>query len=103
MFEAFDVAGMTIGTYETIREFVEDFVYTECDHEDYLDEMEYECEREGEGFSPENYSYEDGVDFYCNCIRQDYEPVLTPDGEPAIEWDGFTLVGISSVPEREDI
>ena len=102
MFEAFDVTGLTIGTFNSIREFIEEFVYTETDHESYLDDMEMECEREGdEEFSPDNYPYEDGVDFYYECIRQFGITVLTPDGVPAIEWDGMTLVGIDEVPERE--
>ena len=101
MFEAFDVTGLTIGTFNSIREFIENFIYTETDHEDYLDDMEIECEREGEEFSPDNYPYEDGVDFYYECIRQFGITVLTPDGVPAIEWDGMTLVGIDEVPERE--
>ena len=102
MFEAFDVTGMTIGTFNSIREFIEEFVYTETDHESYLDDMEMECEREGdEEFSPDNYLYEDGVDFYYECIRQDGVTVLTPEGIPAIEWDGMTLVGIDEIPERE--
>ena len=62
--------------------------------------MEYE--REGdEEFSPDNYPYEDGIDFYYDCIYNDGVSVLTPDGIPAIEWDGMTLVGIDEVPERE--
>ena len=101
MFEAFDVTGLTIGTFNSIREFIEEFVYTETDHESYLDDMEIECEREGEEFSPDNYPCEDGVDFYYECIRQFGITVLTPDGVPAIEWDGMTLVGIDEVPERE--
>ena len=101
MFEAFDVTGLTIGTFNSIREFIENFIYTEADHEDYLDDMEMECEREEEEFSPDNYPYEDGVDFYYECIRQFGITVLTPDGVPAIEWDGMTLVGIDEVPERE--
>jgi hypothetical protein len=102
MFEAFDVTGLTIGTFNSVREFIENFVYTELDHENYLVDMEMECEREGdEEFSPDNYPYEDGVDFYYECIRQDGVTVLTPDGIPAIEWDGMTLVGIDEVPERE--
>ena len=104
MFEAFDVTGLTIGTFNSIREFIEEFVYTETDHEGYLVDMEWECIREGdEEFSPDNYPYEDGVDFYYDCIDNDGVPVLTPDGVPAIEWDGMTLVGIDEVPEREVI
>lgn len=101
MFEAFDVTGLTIGTFNSVREFIENFVYTETDHEGYLVDMEWECIREGEEFSPDNYPYEDGIDFYYECIRQDGVTVLTPDGIPAIEWDGMTLVGIDEVPERE--
>ena len=101
MFEAFDVTGLTIGTFNSIRELIEEFVYTKTDYESYLDDMKMECEREGEEFSPDNYSYEDGVDFYYECIRQFGITVLTPDGVPAIEWDGMTLVGIDEVPERE--
>ena len=101
MFEAFDVTGLTIGTFNSVREFIENFIYTENDYEDYLDDMEMECERGGEEFSPDNYPYEDGVDFYYECIRQFGITVLTPDGIPAIEWDGMTLVGIDEVPERE--
>ena len=72
MFEAFDVTGLTIGTFNSVREFIEEFVYTETDHESYLDDMEMECEREGdEEFSPDNYPYEDGVDFYYDCIYDD--------------------------------
>ena len=101
MFEAFDVTGLTIGTFNSIRELIEEFVYTKTDYESYLDDMKMECEEDGEEFSPDNYSYEDGVDFYYECIRQDGITVLTPDGIPAIEWDGMTLVGIDEVPERE--
>ena len=101
MFEAFDVTGLSVGTFNSVREFIEEFVYTETDHEDYLDDMEMACEREGEEFSPDNYPYEDGVDFYYECIRQFGITVLTPDGIPTIEWDGMTLVGIDEVPERE--
>ena len=101
MFEAFDVTGLTIGTFNSVREFIENFIYTETDHEDYLDDMEMACEKEGEEFSPDNYPYEDGVDFYYECIRQFGITVLTPEGIPAIEWDGITLVGIDEVPERE--
>ena len=104
MFEAFDVTGLTIGTFNSIREFIKEFVYTETDHKSYLDDMEMECEREGdEEFSPDNYPYEDVVDFYYECIRQFGITVLTPDGIPTIEWDGMTLVGIDEVPEREAI
>ena len=101
MFEAFDVTGLTIGTFNSVREFIENFIYTETDHEDYLDDMEMACEKEGEEFSPDNYPYEDGVDFYYDCIRQFGITVLTPESIPAIEWDGMTLVGIDEVPERE--
>ena len=45
MFEAFDVTGLTIGTFNSVREFIENFIYTENDYEDYLDDMEMECER----------------------------------------------------------
>ena len=56
MFEAFDVTGLTIGTFNSIREFIEEFVYTETDHEDYLADVEMEYEREGdEEFSSDNY------------------------------------------------
>ena len=101
MFEAFDVTGLTIGTFNSVREFIENFIYTENDYEDYLDDMEMECEKDGEEFSPDNYPYDDSVDFYYDCIREDGVIVLTPEGIPAIEWDGMTLVGIDEVPERE--
>ena len=104
MFEAFDVTGLTIGTFNSIREFIKEFVYTETDHKSYLDDMEMECEREGdEEFSPDNYPYEDVVDFYYDCLYNDGVSVLTPDGIPAIEWGSVTLVGIDEVPEREAI
>ena len=101
MIEAFDVTGLTIGTFNSIRELIEEFVYTKTDYESYLADVEMECEREGEEFSPDNYSYEDGVDFYYDCFYNDSVSVLTPDGVPAIEWAGMTLVGIDEVPERE--
>ena len=103
MIEAFDVTGLIIGTFNSIRELIEEFVYTKTDYESYLDDMKMECEREGEEFSPDNYSYEDGVDFYYDCFYNDSVSVLTPDGVPAIEWAGMTLVGIDEIPEREVI
>ena len=102
MFEAFDVTGLSVGTFNSVREFIKNFIYTETDHESYLIDMECEYEREGYGeFSPNNYPYEDGVDFFYYCIYNDGVSVLTPDGVPAIEWGGMTLVGIDEVPERE--
>ena len=39
MIEAFDVTGLTIGTFNSIRELIEEFVYTKTDYESYLDDM----------------------------------------------------------------
>lgn len=90
-FVAFSCNNTEIGTFQSVRDFVENYYYTKETHDEWVQEQ---IELEQNDLGEDDYPYEDSVQFYVNTIIDENEPVIIQDEiSLGFEWDGYTFKG----------